>query len=126
MQASLQDISLVLGEVAIFRGLPAAVSAEIARSVQILSLPKGARVYACGERPKALYHVMSGHLKVGVSSPDGGEKVIELLAPKQVFGVAELFGEHFVRCYSAIKETEFEEFFEVISPWERRFLLLNV
>ncbi len=27
---------------------------------------------------------------------------------------------------AAIKETEFEEFFEVISPWERRFLLLNV
>ena len=56
MQASLQDISLVLGEVAIFRGLPAAVSAEIARSVQILSLPKGARVYACGHGIGANFH----------------------------------------------------------------------
>ena len=34
MQASLEDLSLVLGEVAIFRGLPAAVTAEVARSVQ--------------------------------------------------------------------------------------------
>ena len=93
MQASLEDLSLVLGEVAIFRGLPAAVTAEVARSVQILSLPKGARVYACGERPKALYHVMSGHLKVAVSSPEGGEKVIEILSPNQLFGVAELFGD---------------------------------
>ncbi len=32
----------------------------------------------------------------------------------------------FVQCYAAIKETEFEEFFEVISPWERRYLLLQV
>ncbi|MDF7675670.1 glutamine synthetase family protein [Neisseriaceae bacterium ESL0693] len=37
-----------------------------------------------------------------------------------------LLGSHFVRCYAAIKETEFEEFFEVISPWERRYLLLQV
>lgn len=93
MQASLEDLSLVLGEVAIFRGLSAAVTAELARSVQILSLPKGARVYAAGERPRALYHVMSGHLKVAVSSPEGGEKVIEILCPNQVFGVAELFGD---------------------------------
>jgi CRP-like cAMP-binding protein len=84
---------LVLGEVAIFRGLSAAVTAEVARSVQILSLPKGVPVYAAGERPKALYHVMSGHLKVAVSSPEGGEKVIEILSPNQLFGVAELFGD---------------------------------
>ena len=93
MQASLEDLSLVLGEVAIFRGLSAAVTAEVARSVQILSLPKRAPVYAAGERPKALYHVMSGHLKVAVSSPEGGEKVIEILSPNQLFGVAELFGD---------------------------------
>ena len=54
MQASLEDLSLVLGEVAIFRGLPVAITTELARSVQILSLPKGAPVYAAGERPKAL------------------------------------------------------------------------
>jgi CRP-like cAMP-binding protein len=36
---------------------------------------------------------MSGHLKVAVSSPEGGEKVIEILSPNQLFGVAELFGD---------------------------------
>ena len=38
----------------------------------------------------------------------------------------DLLGHNFVKCYAAIKETEFEEFFEVISPWERRYLLLQV
>jgi glutamine synthetase len=33
---------------------------------------------------------------------------------------------HFIQTYSAIKEVEYREYFEVISPWERRFLLLHV
>ena len=40
--------------------------------------------------------------------------------------LAEIFGEHFIQTYSAIKEAEYREFFDVISPWERRFLLLHV
>jgi len=40
--------------------------------------------------------------------------------------LVELFGEHFIQTYSAIKEVEYREYFEVISPWERRFLLLHV
>jgi glutamine synthetase len=40
--------------------------------------------------------------------------------------LAELFGEHFVQTYRAIKDVEYREYFDVISPWERRFLLLNV
>jgi len=37
-----------------------------------------------------------------------------------------LFGSSFVTTYAAIKRAEFETFMEVISPWEREFLLLNV
>ncbi len=38
----------------------------------------------------------------------------------------ELFGEKFVKVYCAIKRTEFEAFYKVISTWEREYLLLNV
>ena len=44
---------------------------------------------------------MSGHLKVSVSSQDGGEKVIEILSPRQLFGVAELFGDS--PCVSSVE-----------------------
>jgi glutamine synthetase len=37
-----------------------------------------------------------------------------------------ILGERFVRAYVAIKRTEYEIFFRVISSWEREFLLLNV
>lgn len=38
----------------------------------------------------------------------------------------DVIGERFIRAYTAIKELEYREYFEVISPWERRFLLLHV
>jgi glutamine synthetase len=40
--------------------------------------------------------------------------------------LAELFGAHFIQTYRAIKDVEYREYFDVISPWERRFLLLHV
>lgn len=41
-------------------------------------------------------------------------------------GLREVLGDTFVNTYAAIKRAEFETFMEVISPWEREFLLLNV
>jgi glutamine synthetase len=38
----------------------------------------------------------------------------------------EILGELFVRVFAAVKETEYETFFHVISSWEREHLLLNV
>jgi len=40
--------------------------------------------------------------------------------------LVEIFGKRFVSTYRAIKQAEFETFMQVISPWEREFLLLNV
>lgn len=40
--------------------------------------------------------------------------------------IAKVLGEHFVDVFCELKETEYAEFFQVISPWEREFLLLNV
>ncbi|WP_287091831.1 glutamine synthetase family protein [Mesorhizobium sp.] len=37
-----------------------------------------------------------------------------------------LLGKSFAATYAAIKRAEFETFMEVISPWEREYLLLNV
>lgn len=101
MHTSLDDLSLILSEIALFRALPEHVISDIARSAEVVSLAKGKAIYAAGDRPRALYHVMSGHLKVSVSSQDGGEKVIEILSPRQLFGVAELFGD--APCVSSVE-----------------------
>lgn len=38
----------------------------------------------------------------------------------------EVLGNRFCRLYTAVKHQEYEEFMQVISPWEREHLLLNV
>ncbi|MCR9157373.1 MAG: glutamine synthetase family protein [Rhodobacteraceae bacterium] len=38
----------------------------------------------------------------------------------------DILGKDFCRVYSIVKRTEYEEFLQVISPWEREHLLLNV
>ncbi|MGJ8610193.1 MAG: glutamine synthetase, partial [Octadecabacter sp.] len=38
----------------------------------------------------------------------------------------QMLGPEFARVYSIVKRTEYEEFLNVISPWEREHLLLNV
>jgi glutamine synthetase len=40
--------------------------------------------------------------------------------------LVEIFGRRFIATYAAIKRAEYETFMQVISPWEREHLLLNV
>jgi glutamine synthetase len=40
--------------------------------------------------------------------------------------LTELFGKEFITGYQAVKNQEFEEFNQVVTPWEREYLLLNV
>ena len=37
-----------------------------------------------------------------------------------------VLGPEFARVYSIVKRAEYDEFLQVISPWEREHLLLNV
>jgi glutamine synthetase len=56
--------------------------------------------------------------------------------PQGLYSALELFdaapemratlGEEFARVYSIVKRAEYDEFLQVISPWEREHLLLNV
>jgi glutamine synthetase len=45
---------------------------------------------------------------------------------KECKEIQEILGEKFIEVFCAVKEQEHETFFQVISPWEREFLLLNV
>ena len=56
--------------------------------------------------------------------PRGTEDALEQL--KACPEIAEILGPRFVELYIAMKEKEFSEYFRVISPWERKFLLLHV
>ncbi|MBN9067085.1 MAG: glutamine synthetase [Rhizobiales bacterium] len=59
-----------------------------------------------------------------IELPRGLLEAVELF--EQDEALTELLGQPFTSTYAAIKRTEFETFMEVISPWEREYLLLNV
>mgnify|MGYP002135165852 CR=1 FL=1 len=40
--------------------------------------------------------------------------------------LCEVLGPDFVAVYDSVKRNEYKEFLQVISPWEREHLLLNV
>jgi glutamine synthetase len=59
-----------------------------------------------------------------VDLPRGLLEAVSLLEGETAF--AEVFGSKFIDIYAGVKRGEFETFMQVISPWEREFLLLNV
>ena len=59
-----------------------------------------------------------------IELPRGLLEAVSLLEAEPAFG--EVFGAEFIAIYAGIKRGEFETFMQVISPWEREYLLLNV
>ena len=56
--------------------------------------------------------------------PKNLTSAIELLEKSEAMQM--LMGERFLQIYIAIKKYEYHKYFEVISPWERKYLLLSV
>lgn len=60
----------------------------------------------------------------GVDLPRGLLEAVSLFEDED--DLRDVFGDEFVAIYSGVKRGEFETFMQVISPWEREYLLLNV
>jgi glutamine synthetase len=56
--------------------------------------------------------------------PRNLEEAVRLLRDSR--RLVDLLGERFIMAYTAVKESEYDTFFKVISSWEREHLLLNV
>ncbi|RPD37357.1 glutamine synthetase [Candidatus Liberibacter solanacearum] len=59
-----------------------------------------------------------------INLPRGLLEAVTLLENTSHF--KDIFGSQFIDIYTTLKRNEFETFMQVISPWEREFLLLNV
>ncbi len=68
------DLGAVLSGLPLFKGLEPAVVRQIGVAAEWLSLPGGATLFRAGERPDALYVVLSGCL--GIFLPDRGPQQI--------------------------------------------------
>jgi CRP-like cAMP-binding protein len=105
MHNGICDTAATLAGISLFEGLDPAVVGEIARTAHLIRLAKLGLAYTAGVEARAFFHVISGQLKVAVSSPDGGEKVIDIVGAGHSIGIAELFG-----------NTPYVSFAEAVTP----------
>jgi glutamine synthetase len=68
--------------------------------------------------------VSTNAYRMAFQLPRNLEEGLTLMAQNEA--LANVLGEDFVTAYVALKESEYEAFFRVISSWERKHLLLHV
>ena len=59
---------------------------QLCRYAKLTSLKRGAAIFSKGDPGTSLYAVISGTVKISVSSPDGRNAILNLIGPGEVFG----------------------------------------
>jgi CRP/FNR family cyclic AMP-dependent transcriptional regulator len=72
-----------------FRGVePSDVLTE---QLHVVEFPCGSVIYTDGDPGNQLYVVISGKVKIGLSSPAGRERLLTVMGPSDMFGVVSMF-----------------------------------
>ena len=82
----------VLEQVPLFRGLGGAELEGVDARMTSLAWSEDQDLYTAGDPAEHLYVLASGRAKALHTTPDGGEHVVDLLAPGDLFGGLELLG----------------------------------
>jgi len=89
MQAPLSRISpLMLRQVPFFQALSDTDIDQVVGHTREVWLEKGRLLFNRGDPARGFYYVISGQIKLAISSPQGNEKVVEIIHPGQTFGEA--------------------------------------
>jgi CRP/FNR family transcriptional regulator, dissimilatory nitrate respiration regulator len=91
MTADKIDIPGLLSRLPLFTELSGDDMAHLAAATRERRLPRGELLFQRGDHPKGFYVVVWGQVKLAFSSPQGNEKVVEILGPLQSFGEAVMF-----------------------------------
>ncbi len=80
-----------LANVALFRELPKADIQRIAIKTHAIDAPRGTVLLRRGDPCNGFHVIVFGRIKLVLHTPQGGEKVVELMGPGQSFGEALMF-----------------------------------
>ena len=85
------DIPGLLGRMPLFSAMSAHDLQHIAKATRERRLHKGEILFQRGDHTTGFYYVIFGQMKLAFSSPQGNEKVVEIVGPHQSFGEAVMF-----------------------------------
>lgn len=80
-----------LSQFYMFSELKPAQIEPLVAGTRLLEVPRGATLFNRGDLANGFYLLVEGQVKLGVTSPQGDEKVIGLIQPGESFGEAVLF-----------------------------------
>jgi CRP/FNR family transcriptional regulator, cyclic AMP receptor protein len=106
-RASASSKLSVLRKHPIFSDLAPDAFDQLCRYAQPTSLKRGATLFAKGDPGHSLYAVISGTVKISVSSPDGRNAILNLIGAGEVFGEMSVLDGR-VRSADAIANTNCE------------------
>ena len=76
----------ILAGHSLFAGLPAAALEGLAGYARLEHAARGAIIFSKGDPGTGLMAVVAGAVKISVHSPEGGELVLNVIHPGEVFG----------------------------------------
>jgi CRP-like cAMP-binding protein len=85
------DIPGLLSRMPLFSELASEDLAHVAAATHERRATRGEMLFQRGDTPKGFYYVVWGQVKLAFSSPQGNEKVVEVIGPLQSFGEAVMF-----------------------------------
>lgn len=85
------DIPGILSRIPLFAELDRQEILDIAAATREKRLAKGEMLFQRGDPVRGFFVVVMGQVKLAISSPQGSEKVVEILGPHQSFGEAVMF-----------------------------------
>ncbi|HEY0857642.1 MAG TPA: Crp/Fnr family transcriptional regulator [Albitalea sp.] len=91
MEARTFDVPRYLSVLPLFNDLSPAELTHVAQGCTLRRMSRGEMVFRTGERCEEFHVVVTGQVKLFVLSPQGQEKVVELIGAGQSFGEAIMF-----------------------------------
>ena len=85
------DIPALIKRIPLFSELAAADLERVGRFTRERNIARGEVLFQRGDQPHGFYFVVSGQIKLAFSSPQGTEKVVEIIGSMQSFGEAVMF-----------------------------------
>lgn len=86
-----QELTALLKQVSLFTELTDEELAKVARYTRERKLDKGELLFQRGDAAHGFFHVVSGQIKLAISSAQGNEKIVDVIHPDQSFGEAIMF-----------------------------------
>ena len=87
------NIEALLAHVPLFNELTADEITRLARGTREVSASRGDILFHKGDTPTGFHLLVYGQIKLAFTSPQGGEKVVDILGQGQTFGEAVMFME---------------------------------